>query len=82
MVLEKSDRLPGTDGMLNISLVDVDPEVLVDLRASELDGKQAEDRLHRRGDHGHQRCLLRGLPDNRVPISAAVVGRLPRSQRS
>jgi glycine hydroxymethyltransferase len=30
--------------------------VLVDLRASELDGKQAEDRLHRGGYYGQPQC--------------------------
>ena len=47
--------------------------VLVDLRASELDGKQAEDRLHRVGNHGE--------PQHRPVRSAPADGQLRCADR-
>ena len=50
--------------------------VLVDLRDSELDGKQAEDRLHRRRHHGQPQRRARSTPGRRW--SAPASGSAPR----
>ena len=70
-------QVAGADGMLNISLVDVDPEVLVDLRASELDGKQAEDRLHRVGITVTSAAFSEGFRTTVFPSAPRLSGGCP-----